>query len=85
MRDPDVGRFTVDRRGRPFFYGPTLTGITLGDERRVGTKPDPSLLSNAAARDPRMIAWARGLQAERFTWLEVLAMYPTKGEADGDG
>lgn len=42
---------------------------------RAGVEPDPALLSTAEARRPDTIAWARGLQAEPWTWEEVLALY----------
>lgn len=35
---------------------------------RVGFEPDPRFLSTQAARDEKRIAWAHGLQQERFTW-----------------
>ena len=38
---------------------------------RVGIIPDPRFLSTAAARSEERIAWARGLQRERFAWAEL--------------
>jgi uncharacterized protein len=38
---------------------------------RVGIIPDPRFLSTEAARSEERIAWAHGLQQERFAWAEL--------------
>jgi uncharacterized protein len=38
---------------------------------RVGIRPDPRLLSTAAARNDGRIAWARDLQREQVAWEEL--------------
>ncbi len=38
---------------------------------RVGIRPDPGLLSTAAARNDERITWARDLQREHPTWEEL--------------
>jgi uncharacterized protein len=38
---------------------------------RVGIKPDPRFLSTEAARSEERVAWARGLQWERFAWEDL--------------
>ncbi len=49
---------------------------------RVGVEPDPTLLSTAAARFPRRIAWARRLQGEALAWDAVIRTYDRmKGES----
>jgi uncharacterized protein len=42
---------------------------------RVGTTPDPRLLSTAAARDPGLIAEAASFHGRRYSWEDLFAGY----------
>lgn len=42
---------------------------------RVGIRPDPLLLSTAAAKSPNLILWGRELQDRRFTWENLREGY----------
>lgn len=46
---------------------------------RVGMRPDPGLMSTAAAKRAGLIAFARGLQYENHTWEDLIKAYGAWG------
>ena len=68
-REHDTGRVSEDL---------TVAGCWDADRLnlwRVGIRPDPVLLSTAAARRAERIEWARALQEQPFTWPGVLERF----------
>lgn len=53
---------------------------------RLGVRPDPDLLSTAAAKKPETIDWSRELQGTPLPWRNVMGRLEHRTDAGrGDG
>jgi len=77
LKDADMGLlgFACEEHTNGGISSDPTVGVCWDADRlnlwRVGKRPDPRFLSTEAARREEGIAWARGLQWERFSWEEL--------------